>query len=64
MPDGHNVLNRVFHLSLMKFKDTKRFLDPENLCLDTSLTTLGVEIGILHKLMFFTYFDENHQNGV
>ena len=56
MPDGHNVLSRVFHLSHMKFNDTKRFLDPENLCLDTSLAALGVEIVISYKIIIFHQF--------
>ena len=65
MPDGHNVLSRVFHLSHMKFNDTKRFLDPENLCLDTSLADLGVEIVISYKIIIFHQFlTKNHQNRV
>ena len=65
MPDGHNVLSRVFHLSHMKFNNTERFLDPENLCLDTSLTTLGVEIVILYKLIvFYLFLTKNDQNSV
>ena len=47
----------------MKFDDRKVFFHPENLCLDTSLTTLGVEIVILYKLIIIDPFlTKNHQN--
>ena len=65
MPDCHNILSKVFHLSHMKFNGTKRFLDPENLCLDTSLADLGVEIVISYKIIIFHQFlTKNHQNRV
>ena len=60
--DGHNVLSRVFNLSHirhMTLDDRKRFLDPENLCLDTSPTTLGVEILYFIEIdPFSTYFNK------
>ena len=47
----------------MEFDDKEAFLKPENLCLDTSLTTLGVEIVILYKLIIIDPFmTKNHQN--
>ena len=70
MADSQNVLSRVFDLSHMTFDDRKGLLDPENLCLDTSLTTLGVEIEILYIIIIFYLFltkitkmvVKNHQN--
>ena len=64
MADSHNVLSRVFDLSHMTFDDRKGLLDPENLCLDTSLTTLGVEIEILYIIIiFYLFLTKNNQNG-
>ena len=65
MANGHNVPSRAFNLLQMTLDDRRRFLDHENLCLDTSLTTLGVEIVILWKLILFDLFlTKNHQNMV
>ena len=63
MANGRNVPSRAFNLLQMTLDDRRRFLDHENLCLDTSLTTLGVEIVILWKLILFDLFlTKNHRN--
>ena len=48
VPDVRGVLSGVFRLSHVGFGNTEGFLDPESLCLDTSLTILGVEVVILY----------------
>ena len=47
MADTHNVPIMVFYSSYMISDTMNGFLDPENLCFDTTLATLGAKMTIL-----------------
>ena len=53
MADAHYAPIKGFYLSYMISNVRKWFPDPENLCFDTSLATLGVKVMILYNIFIF-----------
>ena len=53
MADRHYAPIKGFSSSYMISDARKWFLDPENLCFDTSLATLGVKVMILYNIFIF-----------